>query len=337
MVLSKLTSWRRSVLSIHWKDWCWSWNALATWGEELTHLKRPWCWERLKAGQEGDDRGWNGWMTSPTQWTWVWVNSGSWWWIGKPGVLQSMGLQRVGHDWAAELNWTEANSPYLLSDNKHLKAWGESSCLFRTERHLCQAHFFKTEIVLLLFFFALKIFFSWVPIANRCSKKCFLGSSAAKESGHNARDPGLILRSGRSPEEGLGCSLQYSWASLVAQIAKNPPAMIHLQCRRPGFNLWVGKIPWRRAWQPTPVFLPGESPWTAEPGRLQAMGLQSWTQLSEYAQHSSKNCLILGQSGYLQLQGSFWLNTQDNFVSTWLPGKAHPRPLKAHLTQIAWA
>ena len=65
---------------------------LATWCKDLTHLKRPWCWERLKAG-EGDDRGWDGWMASLTQWTWVWVNSESWWWTGKPGVLQSMGSQ----------------------------------------------------------------------------------------------------------------------------------------------------------------------------------------------------------------------------------------------------
>ena len=69
------------------------------WCEELTHLKRPWCWERVKAEGEGDDRGWDGWMTSPTQWTWVFVNSGSWWWTGRPGVLQ------IGHDWATELNW----------------------------------------------------------------------------------------------------------------------------------------------------------------------------------------------------------------------------------------
>ena len=98
----------RSVLNIHWKDWCWSWNAdtSATWWEELTHLKRPWCWERLKAEGEGEDRGWDGWMASPTQWTWVWVNSGSWWWTGRPGVLQSMGSQRVRHNWPTELNWT---------------------------------------------------------------------------------------------------------------------------------------------------------------------------------------------------------------------------------------
>ena len=69
-----------------------------------THLKRPWCWERLKAGGEGDNRGWDGWMSSLTRWTWVWVGSGSWW-TGKPGMLQSMGLQRVRHDWATELNW----------------------------------------------------------------------------------------------------------------------------------------------------------------------------------------------------------------------------------------
>ena len=72
--------------------------------KKLTHWKRPWCWERLKAGGKGDDRGWDDWMASPTQWTWVWVSSRSWWWTGKPGVLQSMGLQRVGHDWASELN-----------------------------------------------------------------------------------------------------------------------------------------------------------------------------------------------------------------------------------------
>ena len=104
-------SWRRSVLGVHWKDWCWSWNSnsLATWCEELTHLKRPCCWERLREGGEGDDRGWDGWMASLTQWTWVWVSSGSWWWTGRPGVLQSMGSQKVRHDWATELNWTESH------------------------------------------------------------------------------------------------------------------------------------------------------------------------------------------------------------------------------------
>ena len=100
---------RKSVLNIHWKDWCWSWNAniLATWCKELTHWKRPWCWERLKVGGKGNDRGWDGWMASPTWRIWAWVSSGSWWWIGKPGVLQSMGLQSQTwlNDWT-ELNWS---------------------------------------------------------------------------------------------------------------------------------------------------------------------------------------------------------------------------------------
>ena len=98
----------RSVLGVHWKDWCWGRNSntLATWCEELTHWKRPWCWERLKAGGEGD-RGWDGWMVSPMQWTWVWASSRSWWWTGRPGVLQSLGSQRAGHDWATELDWGE--------------------------------------------------------------------------------------------------------------------------------------------------------------------------------------------------------------------------------------
>ena len=74
----------------------------------LTHWKSLWCWEGLGAGGE-DDRGWDRWMASPTQWTWVWVNSQGWWWTGRPGVRQFMGSQRVGHDWAIELNWTELN------------------------------------------------------------------------------------------------------------------------------------------------------------------------------------------------------------------------------------
>ena len=80
-----------------------------------THLKRPWCWERLRAGGEGDDRGWDGWMASPTQWTLVWVDFGSWWWTGRPGVLWFMGSQRVGHDRATELNWTVPELEYKYS------------------------------------------------------------------------------------------------------------------------------------------------------------------------------------------------------------------------------
>ena len=80
-------------------------HVLATWCKELTQWKKPWCWERLKAGGEGDDRGWDGWMASPTQWTWVWASSRSWWWTGKPGMLQSMGSQKVRHDWVTEKKW----------------------------------------------------------------------------------------------------------------------------------------------------------------------------------------------------------------------------------------
>ena len=89
-------------------------NALGTSCEELTHWKSLWCWEGLGARGEGDDRGWNGWMASPTRWTWVWVNSSSWCWTGRPGVLSFMGSQRVGHDWATEMNWNELKCLLLL-------------------------------------------------------------------------------------------------------------------------------------------------------------------------------------------------------------------------------
>ena len=102
-------------MNMHWKDaeaetpilW-------ATWCEELTRRKRPWCWEGLGAGGERDDWGCDGWMASLTRWTWVWVNSGSLWWTGRPGVLQFMGSQRVRHDWATELNWTTVSHPLSL-------------------------------------------------------------------------------------------------------------------------------------------------------------------------------------------------------------------------------
>ena len=77
------------------------------------------CWEGLGAGGEGDDRGWDGWMVSLTQWTWVWVNSGSWWWTGRPGMLQFAGSQRVRHDWATELNWTDS----CLENSSDREAW----------------------------------------------------------------------------------------------------------------------------------------------------------------------------------------------------------------------
>ena len=109
---------------VHWKDWCWSWNSntLATSHEELTHLKRPWCWDRLRAGGEGDDRGWDDWMASPTQSTWVWVDSGNWWWTGRPSMLQSKGSQRVRHDWETE--WTDWMTDWLsLQDQDQISVW----------------------------------------------------------------------------------------------------------------------------------------------------------------------------------------------------------------------
>ena len=96
----------------------WNSNTLTTWCKEPTHWKRPWCWERLKEGGEGGNRGWDGWMASLTQWTWVWASSRSWWWTGKPVMLKFMGLQRVRHDWATELNW-----------------WISGWCIFKC--HLC--------------------------------------------------------------------------------------------------------------------------------------------------------------------------------------------------------
>ena len=100
-------------------EWSWCSNTLATWCEEITNWKRPWCWKRLRAGGEGDSRRWDGWMPSPSRWTWVCASSRSWWWTGKPGMLKPMGLQRVRHDWATKLNWlesTSANSHCLVND-----------------------------------------------------------------------------------------------------------------------------------------------------------------------------------------------------------------------------
>ena len=90
-------------------------NTLATSCEKLTHWERLWSWEGLGAGGKGDDRGWDGWMASLTRWTWVWVNSRSWWWTERPGMLQFMGSQRVGHDWVTELNWNKRWQRWTLA------------------------------------------------------------------------------------------------------------------------------------------------------------------------------------------------------------------------------
>ena len=101
---------KKSSLNIHWKDWCWSWsnNTLATWWEELTHWKRSWCWERLKAGREGYDRGWDDWMASLTRLKWIWASSGSQWWTGRPGVLHAT-HEMAESDMIEWLNWTDVN------------------------------------------------------------------------------------------------------------------------------------------------------------------------------------------------------------------------------------
>ena len=129
----------KEIQPVHPKgDWCWGWNSntLATWCKELSHWKRSWCWERLKAGGEGDDRGWNGLMTSPTQWAWVWASSRNWWWTGKPGMLQSMGSQRVRHDWVTELNWTHWGR---IRQSYHQVGHKESA----TTEQLSMAHIIK--------------------------------------------------------------------------------------------------------------------------------------------------------------------------------------------------
>ena len=119
-------SFRKWTLNIHWKDWCWSWssNILATWCEKLTCWKRPWCWQRLKAGGEGDDRGLDGWMASSTQWTRVWASSGRWWRTEEPGMLQSMGLQNAGHNLVTEQQQKRVKS-------SQTRGWTRVPCIGR--------------------------------------------------------------------------------------------------------------------------------------------------------------------------------------------------------------
>ena len=102
-------SQRKSVLNIHCKNWFWSWssNNLATWCEELTHWKRPWCWEGMKAGGEGDDRGWGGWMASLTRWTWIWTSSGS---LVMDRKAWCAAVHGVTKSWTWLSSWTELNT-----------------------------------------------------------------------------------------------------------------------------------------------------------------------------------------------------------------------------------
>ena len=182
------------LLGVLWKDWCWNWNSstLATSCEKLTHWKRLRCWEGLGAGGEGDDRGW---MASPTWWTWVWVNSGRWWWTGRPGVLQFMGSQRVGHNWATELNWIDLWNLLL------------ETVPFPLFHH--QKQHFSTF---------------WASHVAQMVK-----NPPANEG--DTGDPGLILGSGRSPGGGNGNPPQYwclenptdrvAWWATVHRVAKS--------------------------------------------------------------------------------------------------------------------
>ena len=146
-LLSLITFLLKSIIYSHWKDWCWSWNSntLTTSWEELTYWKRPWCWEGLGAGGEGDDRGCDGWMASLTWWSWVWVNSGSWWWTGRPGVLRFMGSQRVRHDWATELNWMTYDVEHLFICFFTIYISFLVKCLFRSLAQFLIRLFFKKK------------------------------------------------------------------------------------------------------------------------------------------------------------------------------------------------
>ena len=114
----------KEIQPVHPKDQSWVFIGRTDTEAEIPVLWSPdvkswligkdWCWEGLGAGGEGDDRGWDGWKASPTRWTWVWVNSRSWWWTGRPGVLWFMGLQGVRHEWATELNWDICSQVYYV-------------------------------------------------------------------------------------------------------------------------------------------------------------------------------------------------------------------------------
>ena len=106
--------WRRSALGFLWKEWCWSWNSstLATSWEELTHWKILWRWEGLGAGGEGDDRGWDGWIASPTQWTWVWVEL---WELVRDREARRAVIHGVAKSWTRLSDWTELNRPQMES------------------------------------------------------------------------------------------------------------------------------------------------------------------------------------------------------------------------------
>ena len=141
-------------------------STLATSCEESTHWKRLWCWEGLGAGGEGDHRGWDGLMASLTRWTWVSVNSRSWWWTGRPGVLRFMGLQRVGHDWATDLIWFMLHWLVFV-------CWTILEMVFRNKSHLvmvyCSFYFYGILFVGILLRI-LHHYSSWILVDRYLSR-----------------------------------------------------------------------------------------------------------------------------------------------------------------------
>ena len=271
----------KTVLNIHRKDWCRSWssNTSATWCKELTHWKRPWCWEILKA-EEGDDRGWDGWMASLTQWTWVWASSRSWWWTGKCGVLQSIGLQRVRYDWATELKQGHHHTSLCPNKVQKLqlrisihqvimpyKYWKLSYSKLKHVSSLCT----------LLFFF-LKVSF--------CDLKPLISSYLIY---------GFLF---------FACI--HWWDSYLATAVSNmvfpgdasvkEPAW---QCRRHkshGFDPWVGKDSLEEKMAIHSSILAWRIPWTEEPCGLRSIGWQriehdwsnlAWTNIVKWIKISS--------------------------------------------------
>ena len=162
---------------------------------------------KIEPGGEGDDRGWDGWMASPTRWTWVWANSRSWWWTGKPGMLQSMGSHRVRHDWETELNWT-----FVLIIRPTQK---------NNSSYYCQVFFFFSWII--------RVYF---PIIMDHSEKAMAPHSSTLAWKIPWMEETGRLQSMRS------LRIRHDWATSLSLFT-----FMH----------------WRRKWQPTPVFLPGES------------------------------------------------------------------------------
>ena len=131
-------------------------------------FERPWCWEKLRAGAEGDERGWQGYMASPTQWTWFWVDSGSWLWTGRPGTLWFMGSQTVRHDWVTELNWSERKWKQLQWTGKYFPfLWTSLETNIRTSVNICWHEIGNVS-------------YNWAILSGLCSK-VFPGCASGKE------------------------------------------------------------------------------------------------------------------------------------------------------------